>query len=446
MKVGLTALTIGAIGSQIIPDNGKIINGSNLLISFGISSLCWYCTKHTKYDRAFIACELCNPIGGEPNLKRRKYENGYTLYEFTLPAGVSIEDFEEKSKALSEYVGRNLEIEYGYKNIIIKEYPLNAKTFYEFKPISKKYKVPILIGYDKKEEPLLIDLTSGEPHMIIAGETGSGKSSVLRSIIMNLILTKPEVELYLIDVKRTELNIFKDKASSFARTSDEASIMLKQIQFDIESRYDLLSESYCNDINSYNEKYKNGKIPYRVVIFDEFAQLVDDRNKDTIKTIEHLTAISRAAGYYFILSTQRPDSQIINGRIKANCTNIYGLKCQNEINSRVIIDDAGLEKLRGKGHGMFKRGGEIIEVQAPYLSISKAEEYLNEASHETELDQKRLKLCTNRPCYDFVRQIEEDDKIEFVLPPSRKLEKLSVKEIKPSDNILDFFDKYEVSI
>jgi S-DNA-T family DNA segregation ATPase FtsK/SpoIIIE len=114
----------------------------------------------------------------------------------------------------------------------------------------------------------------------------------------------------------------------------------------------------------YNSKFK--PLPYRIVVIDEFAMLRNE--KDTIELMIDLSSIARACGVHLIIATQRPDKDIVQGKIKANITTVIGLKTMNEVNSRIIIDDKGLDKLRGKGHGILKHNGILHEIQAMNLT------------------------------------------------------------------------------
>ena len=170
-----------------------------------------------------------------------------------------------------------------------------------------------------------------------------------------------------------EFQIFANcnNVETFSRTRAEAETALGKISAEIDRRYDLLYANDCINIKEYLGK--GHKLGYEVVIIDEFADLQSE--KGSIKLVEGIAAKARACGIHLIVSTQRPDHIILNGRIKANVTSVLGLKTMNENNSRIIIDRPGLEDLRGKGHGIFKRGKEI-EVQCPYLESDAARELL----------------------------------------------------------------------
>lgn len=188
------------------------------------------------------------------------------------------------------------------------------------------------------------------------------------------------------DLKRgAEFNVFakSSKVASFSRTKAEAEGVLEEINAEIDRRYDLFFENDVSNIKEYNKNHKKNKLNYEVVIIDEFADLQDE--KGSIGIIETVAAKARACGIHLVISTQRPDAKILNGRIKANVSSILGLKTINDINSRIIIDHNGLEHLRGKGHGLFKRSGEI-EIQCPNLSVEDCRDlikhtYIDKTSH-----------------------------------------------------------------
>jgi len=341
-----------------------------MFVLFGVAGIYMYFATYSKFNHLWKALDL-GKDESYPICKGKKRTKNSIIYRFSLPAGLSIEDFERNKIAIEQFLGRDIDIKYTYKEIWIEVFDPNQPTEYDYNIIPCKGPVEFPIGYDRQGEIVTCDLSSGEPHMLIAGETGSGKSTALRAIITNIILTK-NVKLHLIDLKcGAEFQIFAKckNVESFARTRTEAEEVLSQISAEIDRRYDLFFQHDCVNIKEYNRKgYSMG---YELVIIDEFADL--QRNKWSISLVEEIAAKARACGIHLIISTQRPDSTILNGRIKANVTNVLGLKTTNEINSRIIIDHDGLEKLRGKGHGIFKRGNET-EVQCPNLSAEMARE------------------------------------------------------------------------
>lgn len=333
--------------------------------------------KYHPYKRLFEKCGL--DVDGEtPYFKQKiKTSYGYSL-RFNLTAGLSTDDFEKKKLAIEQYIKKRVEIGYNNRNVFINVYEkeLESNYIYNYTPTQSICEFPI--GYIYGDKLLNVDLES-VVHMLIAGETGSGKSTLLRGILTNLILDKStrSLSLHLIDLKNgAEFNVFRKcgMVKSFSRTIGEAENILIKLSKEVDRRYDLFFNNDVVNIQEYNV-LKLKRLDYQIVVIDEFADLQDE--KGSISIIETLAAKARACGIHIIIATQRPDARILNGRIKANIPCVIGLKTMNELNSRVIIDDTGLEKLRGKGHGYLKYS-DMTEFQAPYLSVNKARELLKD--------------------------------------------------------------------
>lgn len=327
----------------------------------------------SKYDAVFKALKLGHEEA-YPILVEKKNKGSYTKYIFTLPAGMSVEKFRDKQNEIEQYMGKSIEIEYGHKNIIIKEYKDKAKTLIEYLPQKLNGDVPIMAGYARDGKLISIDLAEGEPHMYVAGSTGSGKSTALRAIITNLILYN-DIDLYLIDLKNgAEFGMFEqcEKVIGYASDDRTALQLLQKIMGEVERRYKVMSKAKCTNIKEYNRH--NQSIKYQLLVIDELATLIYD--KPCIALLEQLTAKARAAGIHILIATQRPDKDVLNGRIKANVTTVLGLKTINAINSMVVIDHDGLERLRGKGHGILRHGVKEHELQCPYLSEDRAKELI----------------------------------------------------------------------
>lgn len=377
MEVSVLSIITGVCSSQLESFIGEPIEVyiPVFFISVGIGGLYWYYKTQSKFSHLFKNLDLGTNKTCYPLLKSKSYTNNSIIYKFTLPSGLCLTDFTDKKEQIEQFIGTEIDIRYTYKEIIIEEYKDKMKEFIGYEPTLIKGKVPIMIGYDRKMSLLTCDLSNGEPHILIAGETGSGKSTTLRAIITNLIL-KSNVKLHLIDLKSgTEFNIFQksSKVISFCRTIKEAEKLLDMLSIEVDNRYDKFYENDVKDIAEYNKKYPYKKLSYEVLIIDEFADLQD--NKSCKYNLDELGRKARACGIHMILSTQRPDSKVLSGNIKANITNIVGLKTLNGINSNIILGETGLEKLRGKGHGIFKRG-ETTTFQSPFLSVDECRELI----------------------------------------------------------------------
>lgn len=374
VQTSVYSIAISSGLSALNLDDPSIIPFTVLLNLVGIFGILYYLWTWSKFDKIFKCLDLGIGIA-YPIIKGKRKTEYSTIYRFTLPAGLCLDDFLDKKEAISQYLGRDIDIKYTYKEIWIEVYKQNNKTFYEYIPTKIHGDVPIIIGYNKRGELISCDLSSGEPHMLIAGETGSGKSTVLRAVITNFILMS-KVKLHLIDLKMgAEFNVFakSNRVSSFSRTIYEAEFILNQLIKEVEKRYDLFYKYDVKDIKEYNKKFKLRKLNYEVVIIDEFAEL--QYNKNSMIALDTLGRMARACGIHMILATQRPDHKVLNGNIKVNVGTILGLKTLNSTNSNIIIDTTGLEKLRGKGHGLFKRGN-ITEIQSPFVTTEEVKELI----------------------------------------------------------------------
>jgi len=215
--------------------------------------------------------------------------------------------------------------------------------------IPLSYKLPLVLGEFGNGDPVIVDL-SKMPHLLIGGSTGSGKSICLHSIINSLTLNCNNVLFSLIDLKRVEFSSYKDRSNLFspiAQSSQEAIYVLTNLVEEMESRFKKLEKMGYRDIS----QAKN--MPYIVVIIDEFADLMLSSRKIIQGLVCRLAQKSRAAGIHLILATQRPSADIITGLIKANFPAKISCKVSSAINSRILLDKNGAEKLLGEGDAII---------------------------------------------------------------------------------------------
>lgn len=380
IDIGVCSIIMGSIASNLLCLNPVI---STTFFTAGFGSFAYHVIyKNNKFEKLWRNCNLHNKDDVFPKLREKKNTSyGYCL-RFSLPIGLSSNDFIKHQQSIEQYLNKKVKIKYKHQNILIEVYEQELKQDYDFELIKTKSPVSFPIGYSFGNKMQTVDLSNSLPHMLIAGETGSGKSTVLRSIVTTLIATKnPKMlKIHLIDMKNgAEFNIFQGYpiVKTFSRNKKQAEKVLYQLSDEVDKRYNLFFQTNCVDIQEYNQNHKK-KLNYQIVIIDEFADLQNE--KGSISIIEQLVAKARACGIHLIISTQRPDSKILNGRIKANCSIILGLKTMNEVNSRIIIDHGGLEHLRGRGHGILKVNNEI-EVQSMNLSPKQARDILKSSTN-----------------------------------------------------------------
>lgn len=418
LEIGFSTIAVGAALCIILPE---VAIPGYLILGMGGICVFDYFTHISKFDKVFRALKL-GVNEAYPILKRKKVESNYVLYEFTLPAGMSTDMFDKKKVEIEQFLGQQIEINYGFRNLLIRAYTDQEKTEYKYNPIKLKGNVPILIGYDREGNLQYIDLAEDEPHMYIAGTTGCGKSTALRVIITNLILFT-NVELYLLDLKSgVEFGAFKNckNVVGFASTKAGALSMLTDLEKEVDKRYSIFADEGVENIRSYNQTHSK-KMKYKLLIVDEFSNLMYEKESTII--LETLASKARACGVHMCLSTQRPDYKVLNGRIKANITNILGMRTQNGQNSEIVLDRVGLEKLRGKGHGILKCGLDETIIQMPNLALPDAKELLKPFI----VDKKQTKP-------------EQSNSVQLTQIQSQLDQINTNKQVKPELNNFDFFE------
>ena len=214
------------------------------------------------------------------------------------------------------------------------------------------------------------------PHLLVAGATGSGKSVWINSMLLSLLYryAPQDLQLVLIDMKRVELKLYEGVPHLLAPVitdSEKAINALKWTVNEMDRRYKLLEEFGKRNIIDYNEFARSTKIPdlnleelpYIVVIVDELGDLMILAKNEVEPIIVRLTQMSRAVGIHLIIGTQRPDTQVVTGLIKANIPSRIAFAVASQIDSRVILDQGGAEKLLGQGDGLFSSPCSIKPVR-----------------------------------------------------------------------------------
>ncbi len=223
-----------------------------------------------------------------------------------------------------------------------------------------KGKLRIALGEDVKGQPIIADLTR-MPHLLIAGATGSGKSVCINSIIACLLLTHTpdSLRMLMIDPKMVELSVYNGiphLLSPVVTEVDRAAGILFWAVKEMERRYTLFSKVNARDLERYNlylAKRNEKQLPYIVMLVDEMADLMMASPEDVEKHICRLAQMARAVGMHLIIATQRPSVDVITGLIKANFPARIAFAVSSQIDSRVILDVPGAERLLGRGDMLF---------------------------------------------------------------------------------------------
>lgn len=246
-------------------------------------------------------------------------------------------------------------------------------------PQYKKMAVPVVLGKDISGEPQIIDLAK-TPHLLIAGSTGAGKSVCVNSMILSILFKRsPEdVKMILIDPKIVELKLYNDIPHLLTPVITEPKRAFQSLQYclsEMERRYALLDGMGVRDIISYNNRIKERhiateKLPYIIVVIDEFADLMATTGKELESTLARLAAMSRAVGIHLVLATQRPSIDVITGLIKANIPSRIAFMVASKMDSRIIIDQVGAEKLLGKGDMLYASATDPFPVRIQGTLVS----------------------------------------------------------------------------
>ena len=247
------------------------------------------------------------------------------------------------------------------------EVPNRVRSIVSFKEMisldvmqKSAYEIPLALGKDILGEAQVIDLIQ-TPHLLIGGATNSGKSVLVNSIICSILFRKSpdEVRLFLIDPKIVELKLYNGCPHLLTPVITDPKKAFQALQYcisEMERRYTLLDAMGVRDIRAFNKKAKKERVqrlPYIVIVIDEFADLMATTGKELESTLARLAAMARAIGIHMVLATQRPSIDVITGLIKANIPSRIAFMVANKFDSRIIIDAVGAEKLLGKGDMLF---------------------------------------------------------------------------------------------
>lgn len=257
------------------------------------------------------------------------------------------------------------------------------------------------IGRDAEGRAVTADLAS-MPHLLVAGATGSGKSVMINSLIMSLLMrdTPKQVRLILVDPKRVEFSGYNGLPHLYVPVVTEPRQAASALQWavsEMERRLKVFERAGARNINVYNDMCVNGKLaqmdnppepmPFMVIIIDELADLMMVAGKDVEASIVRIAQLARAAGIHLVLATQRPSANVVTGLIKSNIETRIALSVASGTDSRVIIDQVGAQRLLGNGDMLFKeRGGSPRRVLGCYVSDPEIESVVDFIREQGEPD------------------------------------------------------------
>lgn len=318
------------------------------------------------------------------NLYPRLYTETSSLAKFDLIGIAKVSELKRLEDDFKNLLGEKtvLEVKNGIVSIVLPKpnfevYPLMEILESDFfKSIPGKLK--IAVGENADGAKVVGDLEKWV-HLLVAGETGGGKSVFIHSLITSLIFnnTPEELKLVLIDLKRVEFPVYNNisyLALPISYDLDAADKNLKWLIEEMNRRFKILQSARCRNIKTYNERNYN-QLPYIVVVIDEFANLTLD-SKESEKLIIKLAQMARAAGIHLVLSTQKPSAEIVTPLIKANIPTRIAFAVPSFRDSMVILDETGAENLNKRGDMLLKDEDGIERVQGAYISDEDIEKIL----------------------------------------------------------------------
>jgi S-DNA-T family DNA segregation ATPase FtsK/SpoIIIE len=294
-----------------------------------------------------------------------------TTYEFKPSAGVKLSKIASLQDDLGIVLGtRELRIVAPIpgKTVVGIEVPRPQAETITLKELvsekgfeDKKIRIPVVLGKATDGTPVYADLAS-MPHLLVAGQTGSGKSVFINSLLMSFLyrMSPHQLRLILVDPKMLELNVFDGLPHLITNVITDNGVAYNALSWavmEMERRYGLIAATGSKNLDSYNEKQKRpeDKLPFIVIVVDELADVMMSGGQLVEVAITRLAQKARAAGIHLVIATQRPSTDVITGLIKANIPSRLAFKVPSGIDSRTVLDTSGAEELIGRGDCLMTR-------------------------------------------------------------------------------------------
>ncbi len=263
---------------------------------------------------------------------------------------------------------------------------------------NSKHQLPLALGKRIDNKNVVIDLAA-MPHLLVAGATGQGKSVGINTILISLLykLHPSQIKFVLIDPKKVELSVYRliekhflaklpDEEEAIITDTKKVVATLNSLCIEMDQRYDMLKNAGARNLKEYNEKFVKRKLnpkkghkylPFIVLVIDEFADLIMTAGKEVENPLARLAQLARAVGIHLIVATQRPDTKVITGTIKANFPARIAFKVSSQFDSRTIMDSKGAEQLIGKGDMLLSAMGDLSRIQCAFVDTHEVEQVVN---------------------------------------------------------------------
>ena len=258
---------------------------------------------------------------------------------------------------------------------------LPERIDYELPKKINKEGIYIPIGKTFKGKEIVLDLKSN-PHTVVTGVTGAGKSVCIKEIITTLMknYSSKDIEFYFIDFKIVELSLFKrctDYVKAYVTEIEEAKDLLADLMEECKMRYRLFDELEVTNVWDYNKLVpKEKQLKRQIIVIEEFVEFTQDRKKIAMALLRRFSSLARASGQYLIVTGQRFDNTVIDLVLRNNLSNRIVFQMSDEANSKLLLGVSGAEKINVKGRCYVKVNADMKECQSYYISDKQVKEYI----------------------------------------------------------------------